>query len=71
MSVTHANPVNGHHTHQENEPSLLLDFAVADFSHLRGTQQVRINGQEFGNNSGKEEQHSAGAQGCIIHVCRA
>lgn len=62
MSVTHANPVNGHHTHQENEPYLLLDFAVADCSCLRGTQQDRINGQEFGNNNGKEGQHPAGAQ---------
>lgn len=59
MSVTHANPVNGHHTYQENEPYLLLDFAVADFSSLRGTQQDRINGQEFGNRSGKEGQHPA------------
>lgn len=55
-------------THQENEPYLLLDFAVADFSCLRGIQQDRINGQEFGHNSGKEEQHPAGAQGCIILV---
>lgn len=59
MSVTHANPVNGHHTYQENEPYLLLDFAVADFSSLRGTQQDRINGQKFGNRSGKEGQHLA------------
>jgi len=52
VPVTHTNPVDGHHTLQENEPCLLLDFAVAVFLCWSRSQQGSINGQESG------ERHS-------------
>lgn len=76
MSVIHTNPVNGHHALQENEPRLLLNFAVADFLCCRRSQQGNINVQEFayehslsvlvGKRASPRHKHGAASSMCLL-----